>query len=334
MNVIKNFLLVGLLCVPSVFANVNDKKDIEENKEILDTLYEKVIITDLQRTLKDINILKEAVLEKDERKSKEEFSKFVNSWKSVESLYILGDLNEDFIDIPRYIDIFHNGNENIKEQLNRAIKSKDEVRIVLFKNSLKSINALEYMLFVKDIKNTRENKITLAILNRIISHLTNIKNEYDLQKENFLSDLKKANALTINKVIQNTYKLKEWRIGDVIGITKKYENHFDNRRAEYFLSKNSANAIEAILITFKKIFDNNTFNDYGDYLIKLTDGKEIEKLRVSLAKSLELVKEIKNDDFSNSKELYENISTIHVVLYVKMLEELSINAKILDADGD
>jgi hypothetical protein len=208
------------------------------------------------------------------------------------------------------------------------------MRVALFKNSLKSINALEYILFSKDIKNVRENEIALTILNRIKTHLKYIKDEYIAQKENFLKNLKKANAVTINAIIQNTYKLKEWRVGDVIGLTKKYEGKPDNKRAEYYLSKNSANAIEAVLNTYKNVLDNESFEDYGDYLIKLTNGKEMKKLRIALTKSLELVKEIKNDDFSNTKELYENINVIHVVLFVEMLEELSINAKILDADGD
>ena len=119
-----------------------------------------------------------------------------------------------------------------------------------------------------------------------------------------------------------------------LDLSQKYKGKPDNRRAEYFLSKNSATAIEAVLNTYKAVLDNDSFTDFGDYLIKLTDGKEMKKLRASLKKSLELVKEIKNDDFSNAKELYEEINKIHVVLFVEMIEELSINAKILDADGD
>ena len=328
MKLIQSLLLVTFL---ALFANANDEK---ENKEILNDLYEKVIISDVKTTLKDIDNLKQVITNKDEKKSKELFSNLVKSWKSVETFYILGDINEDFIDTPRYIDIFHNGNEDITKQLDRAIKSDDEPRIALFKNSTKSINALEYILFSKDIKKKRDNEIALTILKKISSHILDIKNEYISQKEEFFKNLKKANAVTINAVIQNTYKLKEWRIADIIGLSKKYEGKPDNRRAEYFLSKNSAVAIEAILNTYKNILDNPDFVDYGDYLIKLTDGKEMKKLRASLKKSLELVKDIKNDDFSNAKELYENINTIHVVLFVEMLEELSINAKILDADGD
>lgn len=332
MSILKNILLLGVFCL---FANANS--DENENKQVLSDLYEKVIISNVDNSLKSIKDLEESIEKKDVKKSKELFSKLVYSWKSVETFYILGDLNEDFIDTPRYIDIFHNGNEDIKEQLDLAIKSNDEPRIALFKNSTKSINALEYVLFEKDIKNERINNITLAILKRINLHLNDIKDEYINQKENYLNDLKKANAITINAIIQNTYKLKEWRVGDIAGYTKKYEDKPDNKRAEYFLSKNSTNAIEAVLDTYKKVLNNSSFEDYGDYLIKLTDGKEMKKLRSSLDISLKLVKEIKNDDFvnnKNTKELYENINTIHVVLFLDMLEELSINAKILDADGD
>lgn len=328
MKLIQNLLLITFF---ALFANANDEK---ENKQVLNTIYEKVILKDIKTTLIDIENLKKTITKKDEKKSKKEFSNLVSSWKSVETIYILGDINEDFIDTPRYIDIFHNGNEDITKQLDRAIKSNDEIKIALFKNSTKSINALEYILFAKDIKIKRVNEIALTILNRISSHIQDIQNEYLSKKDEFLKNVKKANAVIINAIIQNTYKLKEWRIGDVMGLTKKYLGKADNKRAEYFLSKSSAIAIEAILNTYKNILDNNSYIDYGDYLIKITDGKEMKKLRAALKKSLQLVEEINNDDFSNSKKLYENVNIIHIVLFVEMLEELSINAKILDADGD
>ena len=328
MRIIQSLLLVTFL---SIFAYANDEK---ENRDILNNLYEQVILADAEKTLKNIDNLNKSIKSKDEKGAQKKFTKLVKSWKNVETFYILGDINEDFIDTPRYVDIFHNGNEDITKQLDRAIKSKEEVRVSLFKNSTKSINALEYILFTKDIKDERVNKIALTITKRIYMHISDIKDEYIAQKVEFLKNLKKANAITINAIIQNTYKLKEWRVGDIIGLTKKYKAKPDNSRAEYFLSKNSANAIEAILNTYKNILDNDSILDYGDYLIKLTDGKEMSKLRASLNKSLDLVKKIKNDDFSHAKELYENINTIHVVLFVEMIEELSINAKILDADGD
>ncbi len=315
----------------SIFAIANDRN---ENIEIMKNLYEKVILVDIDKSLYALENIRKHIEKKEVKRSKKEFKKLIKAWKSVESFYILGDLNEDFIDTPRLIDIYHNGNEDITKQLDRAILSEDELRIVLFKNSLKSINALEYILYEKDIKQKKINDIALAITNRIYKHIEDIKQEYLLQKTEFIKNIKKANALVINTLIQSSYKLKEWRIGDVIGLSKKYEGSFDNRRAEYYLSKNSAFAIEAILHTYKNILDNPEYKEFGDYIVNFTDGKQISKLRSSLKNSLKLVKEIKNDDFSNAKELFEEVNKIHVILFVEMVEELSINAKILDADGD
>lgn len=315
----------------SIFAIADDKA---ENIEVLNNLYEKVILKDVERTQKSLDAIKVAVKEKNIANSKKGFEELVKSWKSVESFYILGDLNEDFIDTPRLIDIYHNGNEDITKQLDRAIKSTDELRIALFKNSLKSINALEYILYSKDIKQERVNIIALEIIKRMSMHVNDIKNEYLAQKNDFTKNLKKANAIVINAIIQNSYKLKEWRIGDVIGLSKKYEGSFDNRRAEYYRSKNSALAIEAVLHTYEDVLDNPEYNEFGDYLIKLTDGKQMKELRASLKKAIKLVKEIKNDDFKDAKELFNEVNKIHVILFVEMVEDLSINAKILDADGD
>ena len=41
----------------------------------------------------------------------------------------------------------NNLKEDLNSQLKRAIESKDEPKVALFKNSFKSINALEYILF-------------------------------------------------------------------------------------------------------------------------------------------------------------------------------------------
>lgn len=227
--------------------------DTQQNKQVLKNIYDNVILKDIKKAVNDSKILEVSIKEKDIQKTKLAFTNLIKSWKSVEAFYILGDINEDYIDTPRYIDIFHNGNEDITEQLDRAINSSDSIRIVLFKNSLKSINALEYILYAKDIKNERVNQIALTINSKIKSYLEEIQEQYISSEEYFLSNLKKANSFVINALIQNTYKLKEWRIGDVMGATKKYEGKPDNKRAEYFLSKNSANAIESILLTYKKI---------------------------------------------------------------------------------
>ncbi len=322
-------LLLSIFLNLSIFAD-----DKMENTQVLKNLYDNVILNSVDGTLLELKNIEEALKVKDTKKVQNSFEYLVKNWKGVEAFYILGDLNDEYIDTPRYIDIFHNGNEDITQQLDRAIKSTDEIRVVLFKNSLKSINALEYVLFAKDINDSRVNSIALNIVSKIKSLVEDIKEEYRNQETTFLSDVKKANSITINTIVQNTYKLKEWRIGEVLGLTKKYEGNPDNKRAEYYLSKNSANGIEAILTTLKNIFDNDKYEDYGDFLLKITNEEQVKRLRDAIDKSILLTKKIKNDDFSNSKELYEEVSEIHVILFLEIIEELSINAKILEADGD
>ncbi|MFA9373635.1 MAG: imelysin family protein [Poseidonibacter sp.] len=329
MKILKGILVMICLSL-FVYANEDDKYNTQVNTN----LYDLVILKDVKKAINDINDLSQALKNKDDKKTKDLFTDFVQSWKSVETFYILGDLNEEFIDTPRYMDIFHNANEDIKVQLDRAIKSNEEARVALFKNSLKSINALEYILFTKDIKNQRVNDLAIYISKKLSSHLDDILNEYENQRASFIKNQKKSNAIIINAIIQNSYKLKEWRIGDVSGLSKKYKDDANNKRAEYFISKNSASAIEAVLLTYKNVLDNPAYEEFGDYLLTLTDGKEMTKLRVALLKSLDLVKQIKNDDFSNTKELYKQVDIIHVVLFVEMIEDLQINSKILDADGD
>lgn len=119
-----------------------------------------------------------------------------------------------------------------------------------------------------------------------------------------------------------------------MGLTKKYENNPDNNRAEYTISKNSVLAISAILSTYKNILDNPDFEDYGDYLIKLTNGKKVNELRKNINEALVLTKEIKDDNLLQNKKLYTLANNIHVILFVDVIEDLQISAKILDADGD
>ena len=311
------------------YANIDQK-----NKEVMNTIYEQVILKDSQQALDDIKTLQNYIINKDTKSTKIGFKNLIKSWKSIQSVYILGELNEDYIDTPRLIDIYHHGNEDIKAQLDRVMASEDSPKIALFKNSLKSINALEYILYKKDIKNNRVNEIAITITKRIASHLEDIYNEYKKQQQNFVSNLKKANSILINQLIQNTYKLKEWRIGDTIGMSKKYKDSFDNSRGEYFISTNSSLAIDAILTTYKNIFDNDKYLDYGDYLQMLSGDEQISEFRNSINKALNINKNIQNDNFENAKDLYEITNKIHVILFLDLIEELSINAKIIEADGD
>ena len=296
-------------------------------ERMLINIINNVSIPNVQNSIDSANILKNDLNEKN-------FTNFVKSWKKVEALYFAGDLNEDYLDTPRYIDVFNNLKEDLNSQMSRVISSNDEVKTALFKNSFKTINALEYVLFNDKDISKREKELSVAIIDSIISHLEGIKQAY---KEYLLAkpkDEKWENALVINTLIASSYRLKEWRIGNASGNSSKFKNDAKNERAEYFLSQNSFAAIDAILDAHKEIVLKNKYYDFASFA--MNKGASIELLNV-----IEKIEEMKNelktlekDDFTKANNLFVMAKDLHNAYYISLIGQLSIVGKILDADGD
>ncbi len=317
-------LLLGLLFISSsVFAN-----------ESLLSIYENILLKNSKQAVEDIKKV-EVNIQKDEtKKIKKSFQNFVKSWKSVEAFYILGDLDDDYLDTPRYIDTFHQGNEDIKKQLDLIIQSDEDLKISLYKNSHKTINALEYILFKKDLKNSRVKKIALLITKKLQNNLKEIYNGYMKNKTKFLEDEVSANAMMLNSLIENSYKLKEWRVGDPAGLSRKFQGKASNKRAEYIISKNSLLAIKSILETHLLILDKQKFKNFGSLIQSYKIQDELNEAVKYLNQSIENVNMMKDDDFSNAKKLYQSLKKLHTIYYISLIRELEVTAKILDADGD
>ena len=312
----KRVLFLVLLFSSMVFAN----------EKILVNILKNVSIPNVEKTINDAKVLQKDV-------NAQNFTNFLKSWKKVEALYFAGDINEDFADTPRYIDVFNNLKEDLNSQLKRAIESKDEPKVALFKNSFKSINALEYILFNDKDISKREKELSVVILDSIISNLEEINKVY----KNYLvspKDEKWENALVINTLIASSYRLKEWRIGNASGNSSKFKNDAKNERAEYFLSQNSFAAIDAILDAHNQIVKKNPYYDFAAFA--MDKGAAIQLL-VVIDKIKEMQDELKvlpKDDFTKANKLFNSAKDLHNAYYVSLIEQLSITGKILDADGD
>lgn len=312
----KRVLILVLLFSSMVFAN----------EKILVNILKNVSIPNVEKTINDAKVLQKDV-------NAQNFTNFLKSWKKVEALYFAGDINEDFADTPRYIDVFNNLKEDLNSQLKRAIESKDEPKVALFKNSFKSINALEYILFNDKDISKREKELSVVILDSIISNLEEINKVY----KNYLvspKDEKWENALVINTLIASSYRLKEWRIGNASGNSSKFKNDAKNERAEYFLSQNSFAAIDAILDAHNQIVKKNPYYDFAAFA--MDKGAAIQLL-VVIDKIKEMQDELKvlpKDDFTKANKLFNSAKDLHNAYYVSLIEQLSITGKILDADGD
>ena len=312
----KKVLFLVLLFSSMVFAN----------EKMLVNILKNVSIPNVEKTISDAKVLQKDV-------NAQNFTNFLKSWKKVEALYFAGDINEDFADTPRYIDVFNNLKEDLNSQLKRAIESKDEPKVALFKNSFKSINALEYILFNDKDISKREKELSVVILDSIIFNLEEINKVY----KNYLvspKDEKWENALVINTLIASSYRLKEWRIGNASGNSSKFKNDAKNERAEYFLSQNSFAAIDAILDAHNQIVKKNPYYDFAAFA--MDKGAAIQLL-VVIDKIKEMQDELKvlpKDDFTKANKLFNSAKDLHNAYYVSLIEQLSITGKILDADGD
>ena len=313
----KKIFLILIFLTGVLFANETIFQSVIKNVALKDTQSAINSAKKLQKELNDEN-----------------FTKFLKDWKRVEANYLAGEINSDYLDTPRYIDVFNNLKEDLNSQMKMVIESKDDAKTALFKNSFKTINALEYVLFNDKEISQREKELSVAILDSIISHLEDINEVY----KNYLSakpkDEKWENALILNSLIASSYRLKEWRIGNASGNSSKYKNDAKNERAEYFLSQNSFAAIDAILDAHNEVVSKHKYYDFAQFA--MDKGAAIQLLTV-IDKISEMKAELKTlpkDDFTKANNLFNMAKDLHNAYYVSLIEQLSIVGKILDADGD
>ncbi len=311
----KKIILLLTLFSFSLFAKQEVMKSILDNVLLANSQNAMNVALEFSANIKDKKDL--TILKKD-------FTKLVSAWKKVETFYLAAELNEDTIDTPRYIDIFHNIKENLHEQIQRVIDSKDDVEVEMYKNSFKTINALEYALYTKGFDDRRY-EIINVIMNNMLNRLDEINDVYLNDTSKFLNDTKWANAAIINMLIDSSFKLRDWRIGDMAGLSLKYKNKPNNKRAEYYLSLNSKIALRAIL----EVHDSIINSSYGDFLISKGAKAQITLIRKLIAKSLENLKYLQNDDYlaKDVKKLYVQVDKLHKTYYVALINSLELLQK-------
>jgi len=302
-----------------------------------ESIYANIIAKEIKQVNQNLYNLKEMVENNASDKAlKDGFMEFMVSWKKVQTLYLAADLNEDYVDIPNYIDTFHHGKEDIYKQLDHILLSSDSVEVALFKNSTKSINALEYLLFKPFQKTQRLQKMIKHILKHIGQHLHAIEGFYHDNKSLFMQDEKKINAIIMNALIESSYKLKEWRVGDPAGLSRKYKNSPDNMRSEYPISKLSCKAIESILLTHLAVVGEQKFVNFSAVVHDAGADKELLTVQTALKNALKHLHKVPECNFNTKemKEVYRDLTKLHNAYFISLIGALKITSKILDADGD
>lgn len=270
-------------------------------------------------------------------KQKARFKNLVKTWKVAESEYILGEFDSEMIDTPRYLDTFHyNTNQPLQPQIGKYLNKKTSAENALFKNAFKSINALEYVLYSHpktDLQQSYAKKITQTIC----EHLNSIHQAYTSHEKNILSDSDKLEGILLNTLIDSSYKLREWRIGDVIGQSKKYKNKFNANRAEYAESQLSILAIHHILLNHQALMGGKGL--LSSLLENEKNTKILDTINKNLEAALKITTHLQTKGFSKEdktelENLYQYTEALQKAYYEKLLGTLNITSKILEADGD
>lgn len=266
---------------------------------------------------------------------KNAFEKLALSWKRVEALYIAGELDEAYADIPREIDIYHNAKEDVTVQLDRIAAGNDDVTKAMFKNSYKTINALEYLVSKRGVNTQRERTMALIAARNIESKLSAIAGVYEKERKALITDENRFNALLMNQLIASSYELKEWRVGEPTGLAKKYKGSNDIRRADLYRSGLSLKGVETILETHRRVMDARGYVDFGDYAMKSGALREVALVRKALNGALKNTMAMNGDLLAPaSKSLYGDLGRLHNGYYISLIGTLKMTSKILDADGD
>ena len=348
-------MLILICCSVVTYAQTDIQTDV------LKSIQNNILIPDSKKTLnaswslsESLKQLKNKPSKESLRQSQKAFLQLMLSWKTVEALYTAGNLDEDMIDLPRYIDVFHSGNESIEKQLERSFKSQKKVRTLLFRNSTRSINALEYVLFSganNDVimrsmmdNNGQRIKIALAINHSITDNLEEIHRFY-FQDKTFVQLGKQSIEDLVNVLIDSSYKLLTWRIAEPAGLGEKYRGKPDSKRLEYLLSDGYFQSVNSILSSYQKILDSQEYLELGNLGAAQGVKEEINIVRKhikdSILKTQRLI-EMREKGYpaeeiilsKNYLQLHRSLTRLHNSFYILLIEALGLKSKIIEADGD
>lgn len=276
------------------------------------------------------------------------FTTLAAAMKRVEALYIAGDYNRSLIDTLQFVDIFRIGKSDIQDQLDFIARSSSDVETLLFQNSLKSINAMEYLLYDTDANTTILQKFTantryvqmLSIMAKsIASQYTTIRTFYT--KGALFSNNEQFADIMLNVIIDSSYKLREWRIGDPGGFTNASSGQPDAAQLEYPLAHYSIGAMLAIVTVHQRLFSENA-DSFATYCIDLGAENEITAIRTQLSELRTLLLTLDDQEGVVSSLAFEELYRYSNALFslysnslVSALQEKStINIGIIEADGD
>lgn len=333
----------------------------EISKEVIASLQKNVLLADAEQLLTDANSF-DTKLQAFEANStvekldslKETFETMMKSWKSVQSTYVIKDYDRDLYDNPQLIDFYRTGKKlDVASDLDRALSRDNAIINYMRKSSNISITGLEYLLYghrissadmiplMKQKSNRRIEAMKLVIAN-LKSLFEPIVDFYKTDTK-FVSDVKEASNSLANVLIDVTYRLREFRVGEPAGLVVKFKDEPNPERFEYYKSGLSTEAIKTILEAQNKIMGSQSYANFGTLATSNGASAVVTKINGLLGEAMSIVNGLDKpiEEYVTTtgydpkiKKLYDILTELQGVYYESLIEALSLTAKIIEADGD
>lgn len=329
--------------------------------DALESLQKNVFIKDSESLLSSITTLKTKVesfdtnlTQSDTLEMQDFFKSIMQAWKSTEASYVAADYDDAMIDIPQLFDYFHTGKKlDVAADIDNALASSGNIEDALFKNSSKGINALEYLLFghtqsVTELTNlmnidSRKRVDALEVVTKSLEKLSGQIADYYKTDTKFVANAQDASNSIVNVLIDSSFKLKEWRIGEPTGIALKFKDSPDPARLEYVKSRLSKQAIRAILLTHQNIMGKQSYANFGSFASDNGAGSVVTDIQIKINAALEIVngfnKPLEDLITTTSYDpqldnLYAIIKELQELYFTSLIQALDLTAEIIEADGD
>ena len=328
------YLLATLtLCV----CGANQAMAAPSSTQVYAAIYDNVLQANAKTAVESCAAMERA-LTSDASARRAAFIQLTGDWAKVRSTYILGGYDMDAMDYPIMVDYFHMGKEDIHVALERAVNEPGEPSHLLYKNSYKSLTALDDMLFSGEWSAHRQ-ALAGYITHTVCKRIQRIDEGYTEYRDDYLADPDKALSLLINASIENVYKTRDWRIAQVSGLTKQTLGKYLPQNMQYPVAGADAswNAVGRVIDAQAELLS----ADYAPNLATLAQEKGADASFSALQQALSETRTAYNAvpvanafDMQNVIPVYQGLQDMQKLFYRQVVGALGVTAKIVDADGD
>lgn len=299
-------------------------------------IYDKVLQANADTAVARCNDLQQTLNSPSADRRHAAFVVLAQAWAKVRASYVLGGYDMAAMDYPLLIAYFHVGKEDLHESLDQIVEGDLPPASALYKNSYKTLRALDDVMFSGPWSPRRE-QMTGFITSKVCKRLAQVTEGYRAHRGDFLADPEKALSLLINAEIESLYKTRDWRIGQIIGLTKKSLGQQQLDKQEYPYSQASWPVIGAIIATHEQLLDADQQPNIASIARVKRADEELSLVQKGLSETALAYQAVPLDkgfDLQATIPVFQGLLDTQKAFYRHLVGRIGVTANIIDADGD